>query len=321
MTSSTSTPEPRDPRGPAVPEGPEGAQPAGEPGPAEDFVPPDTGYSSTGAFPETGSAAGTGDYSQGSGYSQQSGDYVETSPPSSFGDHSTADVAKDEAANVKGQAADSGKQVAGVAKEEAGNVAAEAGQQAKDLLHQTAGEVSDQAHQQQQRLAGSVHSLADELGSMASASDQSGPMTDLVRQGADKGSELARWLENRQPGELLDDVRSFARRRPMAFLAGAALAGVVAGRLTKGLAADSGHGSRTSTSGRSPQRLQQTSTRAPASLVDEVPTQGDSLTYSAAADDDRLAGSPAAEDRVAGSPYEPYQDSALPSAPRDDVNR
>ena len=42
-------------------------------------------------------------------------------------------------------------------------------------------------------------------------------------------------LQNREPAELLDEVRSFARRKPGLFLLGAAAAGVVAGRLTRGV--------------------------------------------------------------------------------------
>ncbi len=322
MTSSTSTPDPRDPLGPAAPEGVQGVQPAGEPGPAGDFAPPDSAYSSEG-FPDSGTAAGDSSPSAG-GYSQPGADYPLSPPPSD--DHSTSDVAKDEASNVKDQAVDSGKHVAGIAKQEAGDVATEAGRQAKDLIQQTRTEMSDQVGQQQQRLAGTVHSLAEELGSMASGGDTSGPVNDLARQGADKGSELARWLEDHEPAELLDEIRSFARRRPVAFLAGAALAGVVVGRLTRGLAADSGHnpgaghGSDWKPTDHRPGQFSQDSTGRRASLVDEVPTAGDYPTYSAGADDDRLAGGAGTRSDT-GSGYEPYQDSPLPSTPRDDVDR
>ena len=41
-------------------------------------------------------------------------------------------------------------------------------------------------------------------------------------------------LDGREPSQILDDVRAFARRRPGAFLLGALAAGVVAGRITRG---------------------------------------------------------------------------------------
>jgi hypothetical protein len=46
---------------------------------------------------------------------------------------------------------------------------------------------------------------------------------------------LGRWLDSHGPDEVLDEVRSFARRRPGTFLLIAAGAGVVLGRLTRGL--------------------------------------------------------------------------------------
>ena len=51
----------------------------------------------------------------------------------------------------------------------------------------------------------------------------------------------ASWLEQREPADLLDEVRNFARRRPGTFLIGAAVAGLAAGRLTRGLK-DQGNG-------------------------------------------------------------------------------
>ena len=45
------------------------------------------------------------------------------------------------------------------------------------------------------------------------------------------------WLDNHEPSDLLDEVKRFARRRPATFLALAAAAGVVAGRVTRGAVA------------------------------------------------------------------------------------
>jgi hypothetical protein len=72
---------------------------------------------------------------------------------------------------------------------------------------------------------------------MASSSSESGPLTDLAHQASRKGGEIAHWLENREPADVLDEVRSFARRRPVMFLGLCALAGIVAGRLTRGAVA------------------------------------------------------------------------------------
>jgi hypothetical protein len=72
---------------------------------------------------------------------------------------------------------------------------------------------------------------------MARASDQPGVASDLVRQAAERSSSIASWLDGRDPGSLLDEVKSFARQRPGTFLLLAAGAGVLAGRLSRSLSA------------------------------------------------------------------------------------
>ena len=74
---------------------------------------------------------------------------------------------------------------------------------------------------------------------MAKNSEQDGLATDLARQAADRAQQAAGWLADRDPGTLLDEVRSFARRKPGTYLAIALGAGVLAGRLTRGLTAPS----------------------------------------------------------------------------------
>jgi len=149
-----------------------------------------------------------------------------------------AGVAKEQATQVKDTALEQGQQVAGVAKQEAAKVAGEAASQAKELFAQGREELGSQAYAQQQRLATIVHGFAEELGSMASSSDKSGPLTDLVHTGSRRGGELAHWLQESQPSDLLEEVKSFARRRPLAFLGASALAGIVVGRLSRSLAAE-----------------------------------------------------------------------------------
>lgn len=156
----------------------------------------------------------------------------------SSGSGSTTDVAKGEAREVAGTASQAGQQVAQTAKDEAGNVVSEVGQQSKQLWQKTLSELSGQATGQQQRIAGGVRSVTDELRSMAQNSSQSGVASDLAHQVADRGQRVADWLENREPRDLLDEVRSFARRRPGAFLGLAAVSGLLIGRLTRGLASD-----------------------------------------------------------------------------------
>ena len=130
-------------------------------------------------------------------------------------------------------------QVAQTVKEQAAGVTNEAGRQAKQLLAEAQSELGEQAAQQQQKVAGGLHALADELDGMVRGSEQDGVATDLARQAADKARQIGIWLEDRDPGTLLDEVKDFGRRRPGAYLAIAAGAGILAGRLARGLSASS----------------------------------------------------------------------------------
>jgi hypothetical protein len=69
---------------------------------------------------------------------------------------------------------------------------------------------------------------------MVDGGQQSGTASEIARQAADRADRLADWLGQREPGDLIEEIRSFARHRPGAFLLGAALAGTVVGRLTRG---------------------------------------------------------------------------------------
>ena len=158
---------------------------------------------------------------------------------SSNGNGSTTDVAKEQAGEVAGTAKEAGVQVTEAVKEQAGQVTAEATHQAKQLLSQAQSELSEQAANTQHRVSEGLQALADELSGMARNSEQDGVATDLARQAADRARSAAGWLADRDPGSLLDEVRAFARRKPGTYLALALGAGVVAGRLTRGLTASS----------------------------------------------------------------------------------
>jgi len=197
---------------------------------------------------------------------------------------STADVARDEAKNIQETAVQAGSQVASTATDQAKEVVQETQRQARDLLDQGKSQVREQAISQQQKAGQSLTSLAQELRGLAdgTSSGAPGPARDLLQQASGFVDDFAHKLQTRDPGELLDEVRSFARRKPGLFLLGAAAAGIVAGRLTRGVTAahsDSGPSS-TGTAGY----------RAQTNYVDPTPTYSDatstytgtSATYSTA---------------------------------------
>lgn len=165
---------------------------------------------------------------------------------SAGGAQGKAGAAKEQAAQVAQGAADAGKHVAGVTKDQAKNVAgeaktqvknvaSEAKYQAKDLLHQGRTQLTEQASGQQRKAAESIRGLSDQLQGMKSGQPASGPAADLVGQLATRLEGAASWLEQREPADLLREVKQFAARRPGLFIALAAGVGVVAGRLTKAL--------------------------------------------------------------------------------------
>ena len=155
------------------------------------------------------------------------------------GSASTKEAVKDEAAAVAGHAAGQAKTVAETAKSEAANVAAEVKTSAKGLLYQAKSDLTGQAGAQQQKAAEGIRTISSQLNTMAAASEEPGVASDLVRQAAERSQAVASWLENRDPGSLLEEVKSFARQRPGTFLLAAAGAGLLAGRLGRSLQAGS----------------------------------------------------------------------------------
>ena len=163
--------------------------------------------------------------------------WEQPSPQASGGSgQGTTGVVKDQAANLSQGAVEVGKHAAGTARDQAASVAAVAAAQGAELLRQAQVQLRDQAGTGQQRLAAELDALSQGFDSMAG---QPGLAADLNRQAAGATGKVSRWLTDREPEQVLEDVKSFARRRPGAFLALAAGAGLIAGRLTRGLAAAS----------------------------------------------------------------------------------
>ncbi|GAA5152608.1 hypothetical protein GCM10023340_33200 [Nocardioides marinquilinus] len=167
-----------------------------------------------------------------------------TTPGTTPGTDGTADDTADDTSSsgsaqaAASTAADEGKHVAGVAQGEAGKVATEAKDQVRSLVgesrDQVATQLDDQTRQQRDKLVGTLGTLGDDLDRMADQSD-AGLASDVVREVAGHARSLTSHLDGREPAQLLDDVRDFARRRPGLFLLGALAAGVVVGRVVRGV--------------------------------------------------------------------------------------
>ena len=142
---------------------------------------------------------------------------------------------QDKAAEVTGTAQERAADVAGTAKDQALEVAQEAQRQARDLLGEFRGQIQQQTQAQRDRLVELLREFEDELQNMVQAGGRNGTASELVRQVADRLAGVRSYLEG--GANPLDDVRSFARRRPGTFLLIAGAAGVLAGRATRSAAA------------------------------------------------------------------------------------
>ncbi|TYL50261.1 hypothetical protein [Agromyces mariniharenae] len=142
---------------------------------------------------------------------------------------------RDDVSTLASDAGDAGRHVVDVAKDETRSVASETKHQARRFLGQVGDELSTQAATQQTRLAGGLRSAGSEFSEMANASTSSGYASELVRGAGERADSVARWLEQRDPRSVLEEVKGFARRRPGVFIAIAIGAGVLAGRVTRAI--------------------------------------------------------------------------------------
>ncbi len=179
-----------------------------------------------------------------------------TVPPPSSGGGEAAGV-KEQGKQVAGAAAEQGKEVAGTAAEQgkqvastaaagAQQVAGEAAREIQDvartateeirgLVGQVGGELQTQAATQTDRLAQGLRTLSGQLQDAASGKPlEAGPVRDLASQAGSTFDQLSSRLSNGGVDGIVQDVSSFARRRPGVFLAGAATAGFFAGRILRG---------------------------------------------------------------------------------------
>ncbi len=142
---------------------------------------------------------------------------------------------RDDVSTLASDAGDAGRHVVDVAKDETRSVASETKDQARRFLGEVGDELSSQAAAQQTRLAGGLRSAGSDLSEMAKASTGSGYASELVRGAGDRVDAVGRWLEQRDPRSVLEEVKGFARRRPGVFIAIAIGAGVLAGRVTRAI--------------------------------------------------------------------------------------
>ncbi|TLK57087.1 ATP synthase F0 subunit B [Glutamicibacter sp. V16R2B1] len=148
-------------------------------------------------------------------------------------DQSKAQEAASEAKDLAQEGKQSAAHVMDSAKQEASMVAEQARDKASNLLDELGSDVREQASAQQQKISANLRDISEEFRNMLDNSQASGTASSLVDQAAHHSGKVADWLEQREPGDLVEEIKGFARRRPGAFLGLALGAGLLAGRLTR----------------------------------------------------------------------------------------
>ena len=157
-----------------------------------------------------------------------------------------ADQAGEQARNVAGTAGEGARDVAQTAKEQASQVVTQAKEQGRDLADQARTQVREQAEGQTQQIATKLRDIGDELFALVDGRpDQASNLRGYADQAAGKLSEIADRIESGGLDGALNEIKSFARRRPGGFLLGAAVAGFGIGRLVRNAAGSGGDGTGT----------------------------------------------------------------------------
>jgi hypothetical protein len=145
-----------------------------------------------------------------------------------------AERAGAEASNVASTAAEGAREVTAQVADQAGAVATQARQQFDQLVGQARTEFRQQAQGRSDQAANGLRTLSQQLTALAEGRPEGAGS--LVGYLQDAGYQARTWatrLEQRGPQGVIDDLSSFARRRPGLFLAGAAGIGFFVGRAVR----------------------------------------------------------------------------------------
>lgn len=124
-------------------------------------------------------------------------------------------------------------EVASTAKEQTRSFAGEARSETGHVINDVQARLREEAEDRAKKASGNLRRWSQDLESMAEHAETESSVGDVVRQVAEGGRGTADFLDERGVDGLLDEARDFARRKPMAFLVGAAVAGFALGRILK----------------------------------------------------------------------------------------
>ena len=153
---------------------------------------------------------------------------------------SVAHRASDEAGRVAGSAREAATEVVSTAADQAMGVVGDVKSQAHSVVDQAASELRTQADAKSADAAARLRTLAGEMDALAQGRPQeAAQLTRYLGDAHGRVEGYASRLENRGAQGVIDDVSSFARRRPAVFLLCSVGAGFALGRLLRSGAAAS----------------------------------------------------------------------------------
>ena len=146
----------------------------------------------------------------------------------------TAQKAAEEGKAVVGTAAEHARELTGEARDQLQTVAGEARDQARRALSTTTDELETQLDQRLGDATAMARGRADELRALAEGRpEDAGSTRDLALKASQRLDAMADRVDDLGVRGVVEEVSEFARRRPLLFLAGAAGAGLVVGRLAR----------------------------------------------------------------------------------------
>lgn len=152
-------------------------------------------------------------------------------------DRDTSAVAREQSRQVEGTAQDAASNVAGSAQERGRDVRRQAERHVRGIAGDAGEQLRGHAREETQRAGSALQAAGSQLQALAEGRvDDAGVFGDYAQQAADTVSRWADAIQDRGFDGLLDDMRSYGRRRPGAFLFGALAAGVIASRFGRNAA-------------------------------------------------------------------------------------
>lgn len=147
-----------------------------------------------------------------------------TTAPPGMNAPPTGDESQSKAQEAASQATDKAQEVAGQAKEKAQEAAGQAKGRVRDQVDQR----SNQAGEQVSTTASDIRSVGEQLREQG----KDGPAK-IADQAADRAEKLGGYLSNSDADTILSDVEDFARKQPLAVVAGGIALGFAASRFLK----------------------------------------------------------------------------------------